>query len=127
MARKAEWPEGMYSLVAGYVDHGESLEDTVVREVMEETAIRIKSVHYHSSQPWPFPYTLMVGFFAEAENDQITVDTHELEDAQWFSRKEIIQRLKEGSHKMPSNYSISRKLITEWFDQGNEGKLDDYL
>lgn len=127
MARKSEWADGMYSLVAGYVDHGESLEDTVVREVMEETSIKVKSVHYHSSQPWPFPYTLMVGFFAEAENDEIHVDTHELEDAQWFSREEIIEGLKAGSHKLPTILSISRKLITDWFDQGSAGKLEDYL
>ncbi len=126
MARKAEWPEGMYSLVAGYVDHGESLEDTVVREVMEETSIRIKSVHYHSSQPWPFPYTLMVGFFAEAENEIIQVDHHELENARWFTRQQIIDGLKEGSFKLPTNFSISRKLITDWFNQGNAGNLDDY-
>lgn len=127
MARKSEWPESMYSVVAGYVDHGESLEDTVVREVMEETAIKVKSVHYHSSQPWPFPYTLMVGFFAEAENENITVDPHELEDARWFSREDIIRGLKEGSHKLPSPFSIARNLITDWFNLGDLGNLDDYL
>jgi NAD+ diphosphatase len=127
MARKAEWPEGMYALVAGYVDHGESLEDTVVREVMEETAIKVKSVHYHSSQPWPFPYTLMVGFFAEAENENITVDHHELEDARWISREELIEGLKAGTQKLPTNYSISRKLISEWFNRGNYGSLTDYI
>ena len=127
MARKAEWPEGMYSVVAGFVDHGESLEDTVVREVMEETSIKVKSVHYHSSQPWPFPYTLMVGFFAEAETDEITVDPHELEDAKWFTRKEIIEGLKAGTHKLPTIFSISRKLITDWFNQGDLGDLSFYI
>jgi len=127
MARKAEWPEGMYSLVAGYVDHGESLEDTVVREVMEETSIKVKSVHYHSSQPWPFPYTLMVGFFAEADSENITVDHHELEDAKWFTREEIIRGIKEGTYKLPTSYSISRKLITDWFNQGEYGNLVAYL
>jgi len=126
MARKAEWPDGMYSVVAGYVDHGESLEDTVVREVMEETSITVKSVHYHSSQPWPFPYTLMVGFFAEAENENIEVDPHELEDAKWFTREEIIKGLKEDTHKLPTIFSISRKLITDWFNQGNCGNLSEY-
>jgi len=126
MARKAEWPEGMFSVVAGYVDHGESLEDTVVREVMEETSIKVNSVHYHSSQPWPFPYTLMVGFFAEAENVDIQVDPHELEVAKWFSREDIIKGLKDGSHKLPTNFSISRKLITDWFNKGDCGKLSDY-
>ena len=126
MARKSEWPEGMYSVVAGYVDHGESLEDTVVREVMEETSIKVKSVHYHSSQPWPFPYTLMVGFFAEAENEHIEIDPHELKEAHWFSREDIIKGLKDGTHKLPTVFSISRKLITDWFNQGDCGKLSDY-
>lgn len=127
MARKAEWPEGMYSVVAGFVDHGESLEDTVVREVMEETSIRVKSVHYHSSQPWPFPYTLMVGFFAEAENDDIEIDTHELEDAKWFTRDQIIEGIEAGTHKLPTEFSISRKLITDWFNQGDKGDLTSYI
>ncbi len=127
MARKAEWTKGIYSLVAGYVDHGESLEDTVVREVMEETGIKVKSVNYHSSQPWPFPHTLMVGFFAEAENCDIKIDPHELEDAQWFSRQQIIDGLENGAHKLPTPFSISRNLISDWFDSGDQGKLADYL
>lgn len=127
MARKAESPPLMYSIVAGYVDHGESLEETVVREVMEETSIKVKSVHYHSSQPWPFPYTLMVGFFAEAENEDIVVDTYELEDAKWVSRKDLAKSLKEGTQILPSSYSISRKLITDWFNQGDLGDLSDYI
>lgn len=127
MARKDGWPEEMYSVVAGYVDHGESLEDTVVREVFEETGIRVKSVHYHSSQPWPFPYTLMLGYFAEAENEDIQIDKHELEEARWFTREEIVEGLKAGTHKLPTVFSISRKLITDWFNQGDMGKLEDYL
>jgi len=127
MARKEGWPEGMYSIVAGYVDHGESLEDAVAREVFEETGIKIKSTRYHSSQPWPFPYTLMLGYFAEAEEGKILVDRHELEDARWFSREDIIEGLTNGSHLLPSSFSISRKLISEWFNSGNKGQLDDFL
>lgn len=127
MARKEGWPEGMFSVVAGYVDHGESLEDTVVREVFEETGIKVKSVRYHSSQPWPFPYTLMLGYFAEAENEEISVDPHELEEARWFSREDIIEGLRAGTHKLPTVFSISRKLITDWFNSGDKGNLTDYL
>jgi NAD+ diphosphatase len=127
MARKAGWPEGLYSVVAGYVDHGESLEDAVVREVFEETGIRIKSARYHSSQPWPFPYTLMLGYFAEAEDGEICVDKDELEEAKWFTRESIIEGLKNKTHKLPSHFSISRKLISEWFNSGDKGKLADYL
>lgn len=127
MARKEGWPEGMYSVVAGYVDHGESLEDTVVREVFEETGIHVKSVRYHSSQPWPFPYTLMLGYFAEAQNEDIQIDEHELEEARWFSREDIVKGLKEGTHKLPTLFSISRKLITDWFNRGDLEDLEDYL
>ncbi|MBB6481384.1 NAD(+) diphosphatase [Spirochaeta isovalerica] len=127
LARKAGWPEGMYSIVAGYVDHGESLEDAVVREVFEETGIHVRSTEYHSSQPWPFPYTLMLGYFAEADEGDIVVDHNELEDARWFSREDIIEGLQKGTHKLPSSFSISRKLITEWFNKGNKGSLSSYL
>lgn len=127
MARKDGWPDEMYSVVAGYVDHGESLEDTVVREVFEETGIHVRNVKYHSSQPWPFPYTLMLGYFAEAENEEIQIDNHELSEARWFSRQDIIKGLKEGTHRLPSHFSISRKLITDWFNSGEDGKLEDFL
>lgn len=127
MGRKEGWPEGMFSLVAGYVDHGESLEDSVVREVYEETGIRVRSVSYHSSQPWPFPYTLMLGYFAEAENEDITVDYDELEEARWFSRDDIVRGLAEGTHRLPTPFSISRKLITEWFESDGERKLAECL
>ncbi|MBN2658472.1 MAG: NAD(+) diphosphatase [Spirochaetales bacterium] len=127
LARKEGWPEGMYSIVAGYVDHGESLEDAVVREVFEETGIHVRTTRYHSSQPWPFPYTLMLGYFAEAEEGDIVVDKQELEDARWFSRDDIIEGLQNGTYKMPSSFSISRKLITEWFDSGDKGPLTGYL
>lgn len=127
MARKTEWPEGLYSVIAGYVDHGESLEDTVVREVFEETGIRVKTAHYHSSQPWPFPYTLMLGYFAEAEEGEIRVDKNELEEAKWFSREQIIEGLKNKTHKLPASFSISRQLISQWFNNGDVGNLTDYL
>lgn len=127
MARKEGWPEGMYSIVAGYVDHGESLEDTVVREVFEETGIHVNKVTYHSSQPWPFPYTLMLGYFAEAQNEDIHIDENELEEARWFTREDIVKGLQSGEHKLPTIFSISRKLITEWFNRGDLGNLEEYL
>lgn len=85
LARKAEWPQGRYSLVAGFVDFGESLEECVVREVREETGIEVHNVRYVGSQNWPFPSQLMAGFLADHREGEIVVDGNELEDARWFS------------------------------------------
>jgi NAD+ diphosphatase len=83
LGRQADWPNGRYSTIAGFVEPGESLEDAVRREVYEETNIRVGTVHYHSSQPWPFPSALMLGFVAEATSDDINLNDGELEDARW--------------------------------------------
>jgi NAD+ diphosphatase len=84
LTRKAEWPAGRYSLVAGFLDFGESLEECAIREVKEETGIGIENVRYVGSQNWPFPSQLMAGFVADFADGEITVDTSELEDARWF-------------------------------------------
>jgi NAD+ diphosphatase len=110
LGRQASWPEGRYSTVAGFVEPGESLEDSVRREVYEETNIRVGTVSYHSSQPWPFPSSLMLGFMAEATSSDITLNDGELEDAQWFTRKE----LRSGFPKLPFQISIARRLVDYW-------------
>ncbi len=79
----------MYSTLAGFVEPGESLEEAVAREVLEESGIRVGAVRYHSSQPWPFPASIMLGFYAEALTEEITIDPHELTDARWFSRDQM--------------------------------------
>ncbi len=76
----------MYSTLAGFVEPGESLEEAVAREVSEESGVRVGSVRYHSSQPWPFPASIMLGFYAEALTEEITIDPAELRDARWFTR-----------------------------------------
>lgn len=86
MIRKPEWPEGYYSLPSGFCDPGECLEECVIREVEEETGIRVGNIRYVGSQSWPFPSQLMAGFVAEYEGGEIVVDTKELEDARWFRR-----------------------------------------
>jgi NAD+ diphosphatase len=86
MIRKPEWPEGYYSLPSGFCDLGECLEECVVREVEEETGIRVKNMRYMGSQSWPFPSQLMAAFSAEYESGGIVVDTNELEDARWFDK-----------------------------------------
>jgi NAD+ diphosphatase len=110
LGRQVSWPEGRYSTVAGFVEPGESLEDSVRREVYEETNIRVSTVSYHSSQPWPFPSSLMLGFMAEATSSDIILNDGELEDAQWFTRKE----LRSGFPKLPFQISIARRLVDHW-------------
>jgi NAD+ diphosphatase len=113
LGRKSIWANGMYSTLAGFLEPGESLEDAVRREVMEETAVRVGQVRYHSSQPWPFPASLMVGFHAQALSHDITIDREELEDARWFTRDEI-QRFGQDGRSLPRPDAIARRLIEAW-------------
>ena len=110
LGRQAHWPPGRYSTVAGFVEPGESLEDAVRREVAEETGIRVGAIQYHSSQPWPFPASLMLGFDAEGEFAPPQLNDQELEDARWFTRAEIAA----GAVLLPPPESISRRLIDHW-------------
>ena len=114
LGRQAAWPERWYSVLAGFVEPGESLEDTVRREVAEETGVRVGAVQYLSSQPWPFPASLMLGFAAEALTDRIELGTDELEDARWFSRREIDEGVAAGQLRLSPEVSISRHLIETW-------------
>lgn len=114
LGRQPSWPEGRYSTIAGFAEPGESLEDAVRREVFEETNVRIDQVRYHSSQPWPFPSSLMLGFYAAAVETGIRLNDGELEDAQWFTRKE----LRSGFPKLPFRISIARRLIDDWLEPG---------
>lgn len=110
LGRQPNWPEGRYSTIAGFVEPGESLEDAVRREVYEETNVRVSAVHYHSSQPWPFPSSLMLGFIADAATTEIKLNDGELEDARWFSREE----LESDFPKLPFRISIARRLVDYW-------------
>jgi NAD+ diphosphatase len=115
LGRQSTWPSGRYSTIAGFVEPGESLEDAVAREVREETGVRVLRVDYDSSQPWPFPSSLMLGFHAQAEpNAQIEVGG-ELEDARWFTRAEIAT----GTPLLPPQHAISYRLIATWYDRGS--------
>ena len=121
LGRQATWLPGRYSTIAGFVEPGESLEDAVVREVAEETGVRVGEVHYHSSQPWPFPSSLMLGFTALATTQEVRLEDQELEDARWFSRQDI----QNGTPKLPPSLSISYRLIEHWFDEGSQQRLRD--
>ena len=119
LGRQASWPEGRYSTIAGFVEPGESLEDAVAREVLEETGVRIDAAEYHSSQPWPFPSSLMIGFTATADGGQAPKADEELEDVRWFTRAEIAS----GFPGLPPPQSVSYRLIEDWYDAGSETKL----
>jgi len=117
LGRQASWDPGRYSTLAGFVEPGESLEDAVAREVMEETGVAVRDVRYHSSQPWPFPASLMVGFTAEAVSDAIQVDNDELEEARWFTRDEYRRGMEDGSILPSAPISISHRLVFDWLDE----------
>jgi NAD+ diphosphatase len=114
LGRNKNFVPGMYSTLAGFVEPGESLEDAVAREVREETAIEVGAVHYHSSQPWPFPANIMLGFYAEATSSAITVDYGELADARWFEREWILSHADDESFRLPRRDSIARRLLEDW-------------
>ena len=105
-----------YSALAGFMDQGETIEEAVAREVMEEAGIGIKSVRIHSSQPWPFPSSLMIGCIAEAATTDISMDDFEMADVQWFDRDEVILALEGNSQKLtvPGPIAIAHHLIKAW-------------
>ena len=127
LGRQPIWPKTVYSTIAGFVEPGESVEEAVVREVFEETGIRVHAVEYHSSQPWPFPASLMLGFTARAEKTSILLDQNELEDARWFSRSEIRTCLENGTLRLPSAISIAYRLIEDWFDEPGSPRLRSFF
>lgn len=106
MANSPRFPSKFYSVLAGFVEPGETLEECVKREIREEVNIEVKNIKYFGSQPWPFPDSLMVGFTAEYESGEIVIDEKEIADAAWFARDEI--------PRIPPSISIARKLI-DWF------------
>jgi NAD+ diphosphatase len=113
LGRQPTWPEGMYSTLAGFVEPGESVEETVAREVFEESGIRTGRVTYFGSEPWPFPRSLMLGFFAEATTTEI-VRGDELEDVRWFTYDEGIALQRTLSERTPYADTIARRLIATW-------------
>jgi NAD+ diphosphatase len=110
LGRQARWPRGVYSALAGFVEPGESLEDAVAREVMEEAGVAIDACEYHSSQPWPFPSSIMLGFWATARRGEVQVDGSELEEARWFHRDQVLAQ----EVRLPPKLSIARRLIDDW-------------
>jgi NAD+ diphosphatase len=109
LARSPGFPPGVYSTIAGFVEPGESLEEAVHREVMEEVGVRITDLRYFGSQPWPFPHSLMIGFVARWQSGEIYVDPSEIEDAQWFTATDLPM--------LPFTLSIARSLVDDFLER----------
>jgi NAD+ diphosphatase len=122
LARNVQWPARRVSVLAGFVEPGESAEQAVAREVFEETGIVVASVSYAGSQPWPMPHNLMLGFRATASGTQIQVDADEIAEARWYSRAELRACLISGELIMPPSVSISRWLIETWYGSDLPGQ-----
>jgi NAD+ diphosphatase len=118
LGRQQPWPKGQHSTLAGFVEPGESLEDAVRREVREEAAVELDEVRYHSSQPWPFPASIMLGFTATAASLDYRINTDELEGGQWFSRDFLRATHDPEVFRLPRPDSIARRLIEDWM-KGN--------
>jgi NAD+ diphosphatase len=112
LGRQASWPPGRFSTLAGFVEPGEAAELAVVREVAEEVGLRVTDVEFRASQPWPFPSSLMLGFWARAVDDTLTVDGAELAEARWLSRDQV----RREEVVLPPPVSIAWRLITDWLD-----------
>lgn len=115
LGRHPAWPPGRYSTLAGFVEPGESIEQAVRREVLEESGIQVGDVEYFGSQPWPLPRSLMIGCLAEATSVDISVDGEEIEDARWFTREQMKAEAEAGTLVLPGGISISRSLIEHWY------------
>ncbi len=118
LGRQATWPKGRFSTLAGFVEPGETLEDAVRREVFEEAGVRVVDSDYHSSQPWPFPSSLMLGFTARADDPAIQVGD-ELDEARWFEVDEFVRDVESGALGLPPPLSVSYRLVEHWLKQAS--------
>ncbi len=126
LGRQAHFPDGNFSALAGFVDQGERIEEAVQREIREEAGIEVDNIRYIASQPWPFPSTLMIGCFATARSTALNIDTHELEQARWFTREEAAAMLAASRaeddiapHRLPPPLAIAHHLIRHWLEQNS--------
>lgn len=115
LGRQSRWPEGWFSTLAGFVEPGETLENAVAREVLEEVGVQVGQVNYLASQPWPFPSSLMLGFHATALTTQVHPDDGEIAEARWYTRDALAAACAAGDVRLPPRFSISRWLIERWF------------
>jgi NAD+ diphosphatase len=116
LGRQASWPPGMHSTLAGFVEPGESLEEAVAREIFEEVGLLVDlaEVQYHSSQPWPFPSSIMLGFWAQCRRQALKIDREEIEEADWYTRDQLLASPEDESFRLPRKDSIARRLVEDW-------------
>jgi NAD+ diphosphatase len=125
LGRQARWPRGMYSALAGFVEPGESLEEACAREVQEEVGLRAVDVRYHSTQPWPFPHSLMIGLICDVADDALELDKEEIDEAVWLTREEARAALAGGTTLadgrrifVPPPLAIAHQLVKAWAEEG---------
>lgn len=116
LGRHVDWPDGRFSTFAGFVEAGESAEAAAIREVHEESGLRLdpERLQYLGSQPWPFPQSLMLGYHAHTDDTEFRLDPTEIEEARWFTREQLRTEIAAGSVVLPPEMSISRRLIGRW-------------
>lgn len=119
LGRQAGWPRGMHSALAGYIEPGEAIEEAVARETLEEAGLVVREVRMHSTQPWPFAHSLMIGALAEVEGDSETIDTSELESGRWFTRDEakLLIAAKHPDAFCPPPFAIAHQLLKTWSEE----------
>lgn len=124
VARQPQYPEGRYSALAGFVEPGESIEEAVARELMEEAGVAVTDVRYVASQPWPFPGSLMIACLAEAASDEVTLDRNELEDSMWVDRAGVAAAVAgedSAPFLAPPDFAIANTLLRRWLEQKEKG------
>ncbi|MBO0826747.1 MAG: NAD(+) diphosphatase [Streptosporangiales bacterium] len=115
LGHQMAWPKGRFSVLAGFVEPGESLERAVAREVVEEVNLEVGDIRYFGSQPWPFPSSLMLGFTARVTGGELKADEQEIAEARWFSRTELAEAVAGGEVLPPTPFSIAYRLIENWY------------